>query len=355
MDKKVQLKIFNFNSITPPPSYKPNKKGNFIEWGEKNQHSEYLLKLFNSSGSNIHKAIINRKIKMIAGQGFTNPQLDDKFKLKELVKRLASDYEIYNGFAIEVIYNNGGEVSELNHVPIFKIRRGLETDKVNFPYFWVSTDWSKFNKEEHQPQFIREYNPNLRTGRQLFYYIEYNPESEIYPIPSYSNTLNWIELDYEISKFHLNQAKNGYAPSFILNFATGIPTEEEMEETVRNFKRDFKGTEGDTLLVTFSEGNEQKPTLERIELNDSDERFINLSEQIREKIFIGHEVTNPQLFGVMVPGQLGGLNEMVESLDIFQAIYIDQRQEAIENALNYIIKPTEPLKLQKFTLTPREN
>jgi len=347
-NKTTPFKVFNFERISAQPTAKPNKKDGFIGWGEKNDYDNYLMKMYNSGGSNIHKAIISRKIKMIAGLGWEDNPLISEYKLDSLGIRLASDYEIYNAWAVEVIYAQDGSVAEINHVPISKIRRGIQTKEMNFPHFWVSKDWKQYKKDEFKPEFIREYNSRIKTGSQLYYFMDYNPEAEVYPIPEYSSTLNWIELDYEISKFHLNQAKNGYAPSFILNFATGIPTQEEMDEAIKGFKREFKGTDGETLLITFSEGVEQKPTMEKIDLNDSDKRFVNLSTQIREKVFVGHQIINPQLYGIMVPGQLGGKAELSEALDIFQSVYIDQRQKSIEDGINTILN--SELKLNKFTL-----
>jgi hypothetical protein len=252
------------------------------------------------------------------------------------VMKVELDYEIYNGFAIEVIYANDGSIAEMNHVPIRMVRRGLETDERPYPHFLVSTDWSNYRKAEHKPQPIREWNPITRTGSVLYYYSEYNPASEIYPVPYYSNEMNWIELDYEISCFHLNQAKRGYAPQFILNFATGIPSDEEMDETIRQFRREYQGTSGENIIITFSEGGEQKPELIPISLNDSDQRFIQLNDQLKQSIFIGHSVTSPMLFGMMVPGQLGGRTEMMEALQIFQMTYVSPRQRVLEKAFSQI-------------------
>ena len=344
---KFNLKVLNFNAIQEAPINKPNKSQGFISWGTKNDYPNYLMDLYNHKGSGVHKAIINRKVKMISGQGFEGLETDT-LDLETLAKRVALDYEIYNGYAIEVIYDNGGQVIEMNHVPISKLRQGITTEEIQFDHFWVSTDWNSFKKEEHKPQFIRAYNPLVKTGSQLYFYMDYNPSAEVYPIAYYSSEINWIELDYEISKFHLNQAKNGYAPQFILNFATGIPTDEEMDEAVRGFKREYKGTTGETIMVTFSEGADQKPELIPIALNDSDERFITLAKDVKENIFIGHEVTNPQLFGVRVPGELGGKSDLIESLEIFQAIYIDQRQTDIEDGINDILGTD--YKLNKFSI-----
>ena len=348
MKKNLEFKILNFNAIQEPPVNTLDKANGFVKWGKQNEYSQYLMNMYNHKGSGVHKAIINRKIKMIAGQGFVDLDRSiDTLNITELAKRLALDYEIYNAYAFEVIYAKDRTILELNHVPFGKLRKGIDSDEVQ-DYWWYSTDWSKFKQDVNKPQFISEWSPENREGRQLYVYMDYNPDADIYPVPGYSAELNWIELDYEISKFHLNQAKNGYAPQFILNFGTGIPSDEEMDEVVRGFKREYKGSTGETIMITFSEGSDQKPELIPIALNDSDERFVTLSKEVKENIFIGHEVTNPQLFGVRVPGELGGKQELVDSLDIFQAVYVNQRQSDIENGINHVLGTS--YKLAKFEI-----
>jgi hypothetical protein len=327
------FRVFNFAKEEPIPSYTKNTRQNFVEWGTNNELPQYLLDLYSYRGSGVHKAIINRKVAMIAGQGFANVTDEE---LNRLALKVELDYEIYNGFAIEVIYANDGSIAEMNHVPMRMVRRGLPTEEREYDYFWVSTDWTNYRKAEHKPQAIREWNPIVKSGSVLYYYSEYNPASEIYPVPYYSAETNWIELDYEISCFHLNQVKRGYAPQFILNFATGVPTDEEMDDTIRQFRREYEGSSGENIIITFSEGGDQKPELIPISLNDSDQRFIQLNEQLKQSIFIGHQVTSPMLFGLMVPGQLGGRAELQEALSIFQMTYCSPRQRTLEKAFSQI-------------------
>ena len=337
---KQSFRVFNFGKDEPSPTLNYNKQRSWIEWGYNNQYPDYLLDLYSYKGSGTHKAIINRKVAMVAGQGFENGTPEDN----ELVLKLEMDYEIYNGFAVEVIYANDGSIAEKNHVPYRMVRRGIENDDIQYPYYWVCTDWSNYRKADNKPQAIREWNPIVKTGRVLYYYTEYNPASEIYPVPYYSNETNWIELDWEISNFHLNQAKRGYAMQFVLNFATGIPTDEEMDDFAKNFKKQYQGTDGETMVLTWSDGGEQKPELIPITLNDSDQRFLNLNEQLKQSIFIGHQVTSPILFGLMVPGQLGGKAELTEALQIFQMTYVSPRQRVLESAFAEITGEQKTLK-----------
>ena len=73
-------RVIKFNEAYKIPEMKWNIGRNLIEWGDymdpikgvlvRNAYPEYLLDLYNVSGSSIHKAIINRKTKLIGGQGF---------------------------------------------------------------------------------------------------------------------------------------------------------------------------------------------------------------------------------------------------------------------------------------------
>lgn len=360
IEKKQMFKIFNFNEAIEPPAYIYNEKRNIIEWGATNLYPQELLEMYNYKGSSIHKAIINKKQKMVSGNGFkpiTDPQLQQfikKHKLEGEVKKASLDYELYNGFSFEIIWNKeGNDYASFKHIPFQKVRVGIEDEDLPFKHYWISTDWSQYRskREEYKPQYIRAYNPLVKTGRQLYYYCEYNPEVEYYPIAGYSTTLNWISADFEISRFHLNQLRQGYQPSFILNFATGIPSEEEMDDYYKDFKRNYSGTEnGGKIIITYSEGQDGKPELIPVQLNDSDERFLMLKDLITENIVLGHEI--PVQLLLLVPGKLGSTDERIELLQDFQSTYIGPRQNNIEDSLNELLSNvgyTEQIQLREYS------
>jgi hypothetical protein len=345
--EKKFLKIFNFNQAYVAPTYTYNKKLSFIEWGKENKYPQYLLDLYNNYGASLHKNIINKKTKLISGQGF-EPIIDpslasfvDKNKLEREVKKATLDYELFNGFALEVIWNNeGSKITSINHIPFHKLRIGIQTDEIKFPYVWFSNDWNQIKKEEYTPELIRMFNPFLKQGKQIYFYTEYNPSADgLYPIVGYSTSMNWIELGYEISRFHLNQAKQGYAPSFLLNFSTGIPSEEEQDVFFKEFKKNFAGTENaGKIILTYSDGTDQKPELIPIQLNDSDDRFILLMEQVDYSIVSGAEIP-PQMV-ILTPGKLGSTEERAALSAEFQKDYISPRQTQMEEVLNEILSTT---------------
>lgn len=364
-DKKettgFNVRVLNFAKGQVYPTFKENRNGIWIDYGDNNLYPQYLLDVYNNR-SNKHKAIINRKVDMTTGNGIVEPTTAElqkflknsfgDYDIEELSQKINYDLEIYGGFAIRVRWNlDGTRVAALDYIPYQKCRLSPCENKV-----LISKDWSNVRKHENKPEEYHRFSSKeaKEYPTQIFYYLTDGPGQEFYPIPYYSSTLCWIELDGEISNFHLSSVRNGFMPGFILNFATGIPTMEEMEMAAKEFERKYTGSENaGKFILTFSEGQDGKPELLPINLNDSDERFIMLHKEMKEEIFVGHGVVSPMLFGIRTEGQLGGRDEMLEALAIFQSTYIGKRQQQIEKQLNKLAKfagVIEDIKFKKYEI-----
>jgi len=359
-EKGVAVKLFQFNEAYVAPIYTYQKKGDyhFLSFGADNMYPLFLLELYNNYGSPLNKAIINKKTKMTAGFGYKDLQ-DPKLKewarrnnLERLFLYLAKDFMIYGGFAVEVIWNREGTSFDISYLPIHTLRIGLKEDEDEPDYYWYSADWGQYKKEEYRPEYIKRFDPKDRSGRQAIYYIEPNPAAtSLYPIPDYSTAINFIDLDYQIGKFHLNQVRQGFAPSFILNFGTGIPTIDEQNQFFREFQRNFKGAENaGKIMITYSDGGDQKPEMIPIQLNDSDDRFILLQEMVEKNITQAHEM--PVQLVSFQPGKLGSADERKELMAEFQTYYIAIKQNQMEEAINGILDEigfTEKIVLRDYT------
>ena len=142
-------------------------------------------------------------------------------------------------------------------------------------------------------------------------------------------------------------------PSMVINFSNGVPTDDEMRDVVRQLKSDFLGAQGETVMFLFSDGKERAAEITPIALNDSDERFIQLNKEITQGILTGHSITNPGLFGISTPGELGQKNIILESLEIFQSMYVAPKQDIVANIFNNLLKfngSTTKLILNKYEL-----
>jgi hypothetical protein len=218
---------------------------------------------------------------------------------------------------------------------------------------WVyySNDWCNLRK--FAPEKYPAYNPKNPTGTQILYVKEYRPGTEYYGIPEYISCVPRIALEYEIETFHLNQDQNGIMPSMVINFNNGVPSDDEMKDVVRQLKSDFRGAKGETVMFLFADGKERAAEITPVTLNNSDERFIQLNAEITQGILTGHSVTNPGLFGISTPGELGLKNVILESLEIFQSMYIAPKQDIIANTFNRLLSfngSTTKLVLNKYEL-----
>jgi hypothetical protein len=148
--------------------------------------------------------------------------------------------------------------------------------------------------------------------------------------------------------------QNGFNAGFILNFATGVPTPEEMEIAYREIREKYTGTwNAGKFILTFSNGKDEAPHLEPIPLADTDARYKELNDLIRQNIFTANEVTTPDLFGVSTPGQLGTRDQLFEGLEVFQSVYINYKQRLIEREFNRLLSASGivgELKIKKYEI-----
>jgi hypothetical protein len=355
-----KLKVFQFNEAYQAPTYKFERKGDyhFLSFGASNDYPNLILDMYNAYGSPLHRAIINKKTKMTAGFGYKkiqDPKLEEWAKrnnLERLLLYIAKDFMIFGGFALEIIWNREGTSFEMKHLPIHTLRIGLKETEAEADYYWYSKDWNQYRKEGYTPEYIKRFDPKDRSGRQAVYYIDPNPSAtDLYPIPDYSTAINYIELDYQIGKFHLNQVMQGFSAGFLLSFNTGVPTPDEMNQTYREIQRNYRGTNGSgSIIITYADSKDQAPTFEPINLNTTDERFILLQDQVERNITQSHEC--PIQLVSVVPGSLGSQDERKELLAEFQLYYIEIKQNQLEEAINGVLETigfTEEILLNKYT------
>jgi len=360
-DKIIQIpySIFNFSKENNIPENKWDIGNGYIKWGKNDDWGQFLLDLYNYKGYSPHKAIINKKVKYIIGNGFKKAK-DERLnilldKYKNEYKKCVLDYKIYNGLALEIIYTNDNkDIASIKALPFHKFRINIndETGEIDYDNILFSNNWKEKRKAKNKPELLPLFKKDKNGGgKQIFYYCEYNPDcDDLYPIAEYSSGINWIDLGYRISTFHLKQVEQGYAPSFLLNFATGIPSPEKMQEDKTRFENEYKGEmNAGKMIITFSQGSDDAPKFEKIDLNDSDERFTLLREQIAEETVQAHEAPAPMF--ILTPGKLASTAERLALTEEFQYSYVDQNQETIENILSDIFSTvgiTEKPKLKTY-------
>ena len=340
------------------PVFKENKAKGFVTFGADNLYPDFLVELFNKSPK--HNAIVSAKASYIAGIGTdvfgqnTTDIAKAEAKLKninayetyeELKAKIAYDAELFNGFAVEVIWNKAKTApSEYYHIPFKDVRKGLEGEYV------YCADWtdSKAEKIHYQP-----YNPITRESKQLYYCQFYRPGQGEYPLPDYVGALKYIEVDTEISNYYLNSIKNGFTAQTHIQLFKGIPTPEEARATARRFKENYQGTDNaGGLIIQYNDPTEKESVISNLQPSDFDKQFDLLNKTVQQEIFVAHKVNSPMLFGVRVEGQLGGRTELIEAYEMFHHAYIEPRQQKIDDVFSYLLEPIAQVRLETINKPP---
>jgi hypothetical protein len=318
-----------------------NSKG-FVNYGDDNLFPQYLIDLFHSSST--HNALTTTIATMVFGEGFDATTLDgrlafDQWNLNDELRKACVDFQIQGGFALEVNWSlDRTTIANVSHLPFENIRSGFVNEDEKVDYYYYSKDWSSKKEEVDE---ICTFDPERKLDHptQILYVKPFSPGSFYYPKPCYTGSIDYIELDKEIGKYHINNIKNGMSPSFSIHFKNGIPPQEERNRIRMDIERQMSGaSNAGKFIVTYSDDPERKPDFEPFQLSDAHNQYQFLSEEVTAKIMVGHRVTNPQMFGVAVPGKLGGGGELAESAELFEQNVVRPNRRIVEETVQTLLR-----------------
>jgi len=327
----------------------------YIEYGTdewKNLYPQFLIDLYYNSST--HAAIINATADMISGTDiicFEDDNLEAYVGLKkflanangneslhEVVKKLAFDFKLQGGYALNIIWSQDRQtISEIHHIPVERVRAGRPNELGKIDTYFVSADWA--NIRENEPQPVAAFNVNDRsTPSQLLYTGSYSPNMDIYHTPDY-NCMNWALVDQRVAEFHLNNIQNGFSGSYFINFANGVPTREERTQIERSIEEKFTGARASgKFVLTFSDSKENTPEITPIAVSNADKQYIALQELLMQNILTGHRCTSPMLVGINSDNGFGSnAEELNSAFEIYLNTVIKPFQNNILKTLNKIL------------------
>jgi hypothetical protein len=344
----------------------------WISFGEDNLYPNYLLELF--LGSAINGALIKSIGAMIYGEGLAATNVDESTDTKEsylrltellhnsdddVLKDLAMDLKLFGGCYVNVIWSRDrSKISKILHLPAQYIRSGKMVDGEIDTYYY-SADWSSYKKQEYRPRPYAAFNTEDRTqASQILMIRDKNPALFYGFAPDYVAATDYIQLDLEIAQFHLSNISNGMFPSMAINFANGVPTQEERRTIERQITQKFTSSKAaGKILITFNDGKETAPEIVPIDSNGASEKYQFLSTEVVNKVLSGHRVTSPLLFGIRAEG--GGLgsnaDELRDSYSLFNNTVIVPFQNTLLKGLDKIFRINDiNLDLYFKTLKPAD-
>lgn len=332
-----------------------------VEWGTRNAYPDYLLDLYNNVPT--LRSIINGNIDYVAGDDVTIMPLQEEFTnqemnmrgdtIREQVKDIAKDFEIYGGFALQVIRNLAGEVAEVYYIDMRYLRTNKEgdvfyysekwgkssrTDMVVYPAFLPKIEWEKLSDEER----------NRHASSILFVK---NVHTQVYPAPLYAASIKACEIERLIDEFHLSDINNHFVSSAIINFNNGDPGQEIKSEIERGFNEKFCGaSNGGRVAFSWNPNKESATDIVEFKMEDFGERYKALSQHSRTQIFTSFRAI-PLLFGLTSEVNTGfSTEEFEQSFKLYNRTQIQPVQRMICDAYDKIYGQRGVLTIRPFSL-----
>ena len=332
-----------------------------VEWGTRNAYPDYLLDLYNNVPT--LRSIINGNIDYVAGNDVTIMPLQEEFTnqemnrrgdtIREQVKDIAKDFEIYGGFALQVIRNLAGEVAEVYYIDMRYLRTNKEgdvfyysekwgkssrTDMVVYPAFLPKLEWEKLSDEER----------NRHASSILFVK---NVHTQVYPAPLYAASVKACEIERLIDEFHLSDINNHFVSSAIINFNNGDPGQDIKSEIERDFNEKFCGaSNGGRVAFSWNPNKETATDIVEFKMEDFGERYKALSQHSRTQIFTSFRAI-PLLFGLTSEANTGfSTEEFEQSFKLYNRTQIQPVQRMICDAYDKIYGQRGVLTIRPFSL-----
>ena len=351
MDKKL-----NFSAIKKEFSQRikiSEKKGNhYVKFGEYNDFPNQLIELYNNSS--IHNTCVNAVVEGIKGEGLvstpefvTDVANNSGESWNSIYGKLAKDYKLYGGFALEVIWNKARtKVAEVYHIDFSYLRAKEKNYRGQIPGYYLSDSWYdyRYGQQIEDLPYLPVYNPNtaIAEPKQLYVYQPYAPGQRYYPLPDYVGALRVIDLDTEVDNFHINNIKNGLAPSIAITTFTNA--DEDEREAIEGMLRDqYAGTDNAGSMIYIDvDSPENAPVITPIPQNGADDYYYNVNEMVTQKILTAHRITSPMILGIKTEGQLGGRAEVIDSYLLFVNTVLRPYQQDILTVLEELLEMMYP-------------
>lgn len=367
------IRFMALNSYVKPEIKEVTNK-NWVEYGSDNDYFQYLIDRYNGSPTN--NAIINGVIDMIYGKGLAATdaaQKPDEYAMmmslftKNCVKKVVSDFKMMGNAAFQVIYNQDhSKIVGVEHIPVETLRAERCNEDGFIPAYYYAKSWERVAARKEVPVRIDAFGMS-KAGIEIMYIKPYKAGYYYYAPTDYQGSLPYAELEEEVANYHISNIKNGLAPSMLINFNNGTPTEEEQTLIEARIADKFSGSSNaGRFILAFNDNKELAATIEPVQLSDASEQYQFLSSECTQKIMVGHRVTSPMLLGIKDSTGLGNnADELKTASILFDNVVIRPLQEIILDAieqvlsfngasLNIYFKTLQPLEFKEEIVAPSE-
>jgi hypothetical protein len=353
--------IIQLSSYTAPVIVE-NNKNEWVEYGEDNNYYQFLIDRYSNSATN--NAVINNICRLIFGQGLT--ATDSAMKPNEWaqllsilkeddLRRIIFDLYALGQCALQIHYEKGHKaITRAFHTPIQLLRPEKCNQDGDIVGYYYSDNWS--DPKKYVPKRFDSFGTSKKEV-EILYLAPYSAGMKYFSNVDYQGGIDYALLEEKIAEYLINEVSNSFAPTSIVNFNNGTPTDEMKDEISAQVINKLTGSKGKKVVISFNENENTKTTVDTIPLNDAPSHYNYLSEEATFKILRSHNVTTPLLFGVSVAtGFSSNADEMKTGAILFENMVIKPKQQMIVEMVKKILSFNGvSLKLSFKTLQPLDN
>jgi len=334
--------IIQLSSYTAPVIVE-NNRNEWVEYGEDNNYYQFLIDRYSNSATN--NAVINNICRLIYGQGLT--ATDSAMKPNEWaqllsilkeddLRRIIFDLYALGQCALQIHYDKGHKaITRAFHTPIQLLRPEKCNKDGDIVGYFYSDNWT--DPKKYVPKRFDSFGTSKKEV-EILYLAPYSAGMKYFSNVDYQGGIDYALLEEKIAEYLINEVSNSFAPTTIVNFNNGTPTDEQKDEISAQVIGKLTGSKGKKVVISFNDNENTKTTVDTIPLNDAPEHYSYLSDESTAKILRSHNVTTPLLFGVTsASGFSSNADEMKTGALLFENMVIKPKQQMIVEMLKKVL------------------
>ena len=368
-----KVHVVNFSSYTTPVVKEVQGK-DYVEYGDNNDYFGYLIDRYNGSPTN--NAILNSLMDMTYGKGLDATDSAKKpseyaamrgLFTKSCLQKVVADYVMMGQCSLQVVYSQDhNTIVEVQHIPVETLRAARCNEDGDVEAYYYAKDWNEVSSRKETPVRIPSFGTS-KEGLEILYIKPYRAGFYYYSPVDYQGGLPYAELEEEIANYHINNIQNGLAPSMLINFNNGVPSEEERRSIEQQIATKFSGSSNSgKFILAFNDNKELAATVDPVQLSDAANQYQFLSTEATQKIMVSHRIVSPMLLGIKDNSGLGNnADELKTASTLLDNLVIRPKQEIIidgidqilsynDISLNLYFKTLQPLEFTEDVVTPMD-
>ena len=354
-----------------------NIKNGIAYWGQYNDLPNKYLASYGdtvnpdtglSMGSTWNGTAIDGVVKLIVSNGLSLESDQElplannlQETLNEILERVAYDWKILGGFAIQVIWTRASvagnieepQIAEIYHVPMKNCRASEKNELGRIPGYYVSNRWGARSKPAKGPDdatFYPVFNPSLvesnddRVGEmtQILVITRHNPNNEYYPEPDYKSGLLDIFTDSLVRKSKIAMLNNSIVNSSIFQIVTqGLDDKDKfLDELEANYESTLN--HGTPLLLEVKDSASFHQISTPGNLKNITEAYTGYEENVQQRILSAHQITFSEVVGVAQENAGLGSDQIQQKFATYMNFSIRPHQSRILSGFNKLIQYIRP-------------